>query len=254
MNKSEQTADLFKAIVDAQVELKNPNKNRTVNVGKYSYKYAELSNIIDETKPVLMKHGLAVIQGSKPSEAGIIISTMLVHTTGQWIESELQIAYSSQGRMNTAQEMGSAITYGRRYALSSILNISADEDDDAQNLPKPTPTTPHPTTPPAKTYTQPNQGSGLMASDKQVGLIHMLLEKSGIDKTVVYKKFGVESSKQMNMAQASECITKLNEYIAKKEAHNAPSPIEPPPTAGNEVVDVDEIAEALGMNEGGETL
>lgn len=146
MQKSNTLSNLFTALSKAQVELKNPSKGKTVQTKSYSYSYADLSTMLEEIKPVLLKHGLAVVQGSRPGEKGTIVETLVTHESGEWLETELELAYESNGRMNSAQEMGSALTYGRRYALSAILNIAADEDNDTSII-KPK-TAPRPTTAP----------------------------------------------------------------------------------------------------------
>src|SRR5690606_30331183 len=74
-------------------------------------------------RPVLKKHGLAFSQFV--DDGGL--TTILLHESGEWIEARTSfdgISYS------TAQELGSAITYLRRYALTAALGIAADEDDD----------------------------------------------------------------------------------------------------------------------------
>ena len=139
MTHSESIKEIATALSKAQTELKNPTKSKTVKVttksgGQYSYQYAELSDILDQIKPVLEKNGLAVIQGSHAGTTGMVVETMITHTSGEWIASELELNYESGGRMNSAQEMASAITYGRRYLLSAMLNIAADADDDASHV------------------------------------------------------------------------------------------------------------------------
>jgi hypothetical protein len=49
-----------------------------------------------------------------------------LHTSGQWIASEHPLPLSGR-----PQEIGSALTYARRYSLSALIGIAADEDDDA---------------------------------------------------------------------------------------------------------------------------
>lgn len=92
----------------------------------FKSKYASLAAIIDASKSALFTHGLSICQvpGGKPPF--ITITTILMHKSGQWISGRLVL----KSRSETPQDMGSAITYGRRYALSSMLRIAADEDDD----------------------------------------------------------------------------------------------------------------------------
>lgn len=109
------------ALAKAQGELTNPKKTKTANLGKYKYAYADLGEIMDAVRPTLAKHGLAIVQTLSPG----VLLTMLVHESGQAFRSTYALPEKA-----TAQEMGSAITYGRRYSVSAILGIAAEDDDD----------------------------------------------------------------------------------------------------------------------------
>ena len=126
MNTSEQINEIAAALSKAQGEMKNAFLNK-VNP-HFKSKYADLACIRDAVTPALSKHGIAVVQGTEISgtQMGhLIVFTRLVHSSGQWVESEFPVA------IDKPQAMGSGITYGRRYTLSAITNIAADEDDDA---------------------------------------------------------------------------------------------------------------------------
>lgn len=118
---------LFSALVKAQLELKNPPKNKD----GYNYKYASLDRIIDLTKPVLAKHGLCVVQTLSSGEATVGITTMIIHESGESISDTLMLPATEMKGTNSVQALGASITYGRRYGLCAILGISADDDTDA---------------------------------------------------------------------------------------------------------------------------
>lgn len=121
---SEQINELAAALAKAQAEMKNARLNK-VNP-HFKSRYADLAEIRDTVTPALAKHGIAVAHGIMPADSGsLVVTTRLIHSSGQWIESGFPIAYDKP------QTMGSAITYGRRYNLSAITNIAADDDDDA---------------------------------------------------------------------------------------------------------------------------
>lgn len=111
------------ALAKAQAEMSNPPKTKTANVGKYKYRYADLAEIIDHVRATLGKHGLAVTQ----IVDGAMLRTLLMHESGQTLESRYDLPAQA-----AAQEMGSAITYARRYSLCAILGIAAEEDDDGE--------------------------------------------------------------------------------------------------------------------------
>lgn len=121
-NTSPELDQLAKALAAAQAEMKNATLNK-VNP-HFKSKYADLAAIRDTVTPALTKHGIAVVQGTDTTEGSIIVFTRLIHASGQWIESRFPIPYDKP------QTMGSGITYGRRYTLSAVCNIAADEDDD----------------------------------------------------------------------------------------------------------------------------
>jgi len=116
---------LAAALVKAQGKMTNPAKNKTVSTGKYSYSYADLGSIIDHVRPVLAANGLALIQRIDTKPDSVTLVTMLVHESGQVIESALPLP-----RGAAAQELGSYLTYARRYSICAALGIAAEDDDD----------------------------------------------------------------------------------------------------------------------------
>lgn len=117
--------ELAAALAKAQGELKNATLNK-INP-HFKSRYADLSAIIDATRATLAKHGLSVVQTTKVSEAGLSLETRLLHSSGQFIVGEYPLPMVT----DKPQQMGSALTYARRYSLAAICGISADEDDDA---------------------------------------------------------------------------------------------------------------------------
>ncbi len=131
MKTSEHLNELTLALGRAQGEFPDIPKDKRVlvrpkNSPSYEYKYADLATIIKATKPVLARHGLSISQVVEVSKEGGRLTTMLLHASGQFIAGEFE--FLEGGRM---QETGSSITYARRYALSAILGVATDDDDDA---------------------------------------------------------------------------------------------------------------------------
>jgi hypothetical protein len=93
----------------------------------FGNRYASLAAIHKVVDPLLSECGLSVIQiPQKPAEGGgISVRTILLHESGQTIESELVLPVAK----SDAQGIGSAISYCRRYALSGILCLTQDDDD-----------------------------------------------------------------------------------------------------------------------------
>lgn len=125
-------ANLAAALVKASAELEDIKRGGSASIptksgGSYSYKYATLPDILQASRPVLTRHGLTVIQNAHEGAGDSVnISTMIIHSSGEYLVLEpLPMPLG-----HTAQETGSAITYGRRYQLLAALGLAADDDDD----------------------------------------------------------------------------------------------------------------------------
>lgn len=117
--------NLFKALANFQQEVPVIHKGTT----GYGYSYADLPAIFEIINPLLKKHGLGFTQLVGNSD----IKTVIFHyDSGESIETITSIPQGVQLKgMNEYQVLGSAITYIRRYALSSILGLVTDKDTDA---------------------------------------------------------------------------------------------------------------------------
>ena len=125
MNKSESIKELAAALSKFQGEVNNPTNTATNPF--FSSKYAPLSEVVNVTRPILSKHGLSIVQAPTTEDGNITITTLLMHSSGEWIESP---ALTLKMDKVSAQGAGSAITYARRYSLSAVLGISSEDDDD----------------------------------------------------------------------------------------------------------------------------
>lgn len=124
--QSQSLNELAASLASAQAEMQNAALNRKNS--HFGNKYADLASIRDATIPVLAKHKLSVVQFTTMRNGTLVLRTRLLHSSGQWIEGE----YPLPAFTDKPQVMGSALTYARRYCLSSIVGIAADEDDDAE--------------------------------------------------------------------------------------------------------------------------
>jgi hypothetical protein len=129
MNKSDQINELATALAKAQCELGNPKKNSDNPF--FKSKYADLSEVINVSKHVLAENGLSIIQLLSFAEGCISIETVMAHSSGQFISENLTVPVAKQD----AQSLGAYATYFRRYSWAAICGI-AQEDDDANSLPK----------------------------------------------------------------------------------------------------------------------
>jgi hypothetical protein len=97
------------------------NQHRLTNI-----KYANLATIIESFRPLLAEHGLCLLQAPTGSKDEMFMTSLLCHESGEWMQFKTPMVTS----LKDPQTVGSAITYFRRYCVSSILNIASDESDD----------------------------------------------------------------------------------------------------------------------------
>lgn len=127
-DRSESIDALAAALVKAVGELSDVPKGRQVNAGPMRYRYADLGDALGMVRPVLAKHGIAVLQQVTSEPGTVQVWTTLLHSSGQFLTQ----APLGMPEGKTPQATGSAITYARRYALLAALGL-ATEDDDGQS-------------------------------------------------------------------------------------------------------------------------
>jgi hypothetical protein len=115
-------AALNEALAKAQAKFPAIPKNKTVSTGTYSYTYAPLDAILEAVRKPLAENGLALVQMLD----GEGIRTELRHSAGGVIGATFPLPHVPE----KPQELGSMLTYLRRYAIVSILGIAPEEDDD----------------------------------------------------------------------------------------------------------------------------
>lgn len=132
---SEATSELMAKLSLAQSKMGVAIKASTAQGEKFSYKYADLSAIIDATMEHLNGQGIAVMQHpsleyktmADMSEAFVTVTTRL-QLGPEWMESDMSVPALMRGRFD-AQSVGSAITYACRYALQAIFIVPREDDD-----------------------------------------------------------------------------------------------------------------------------
>lgn len=112
------------ALLKAQTEMSNPKKGSTNPF--FKSKYADLNSIREAVIPVLNSNGISVLQPIVHTYGKNFVKTILLHESGELMESLTEIVYN---KINDAQAQGSGISYARRYALQSFVCVGADDDD-----------------------------------------------------------------------------------------------------------------------------
>ncbi len=124
MNRSESIGTLAKALAKAQGQIKAAVKGAENPFFKSSY--ADLPAVFKACREHLSANDIAVIQATGFDEAGVFLETTLAHASGEWVSG----VYPVRPVKPDPQSMGSAITYSRRYALSAMVGVVADDEDD----------------------------------------------------------------------------------------------------------------------------
>lgn len=197
--------ELAAALVAFQGSVPTILKNQTAKIptksgGEYSYKFADLSDVWDGIREPLHANGLAVTQqlvtGETPGTMGI--KTTIWHTSGQRTAETVDFTVAAK----TPQEIGSVITYMKRYALTGALGLDTDVDDDGNAATRPAPKKP-------------------TAEEKARADLLALVKSKGLDPKAVQARFVSDYDVAIQQADADviEGFTKiLMEEAAAKDA------------------------------------
>lgn len=134
-----QMAKLYAALASAQGAFLPIVKNRAVEItmktgGRYKFRYADLEEILSKTRPALAANGLALVQRIEQSQGGASLVCCLTHADGGVMTSE--IAIPGVRDLGDPKSFGAAITYLRRYLVTAMLGVAADDDldEDGQEM------------------------------------------------------------------------------------------------------------------------
>jgi len=227
------TAKIAAALAAFQAEMPIVAKGKTAKVptksgGSYSYTYADLADVTEAAMPVLTKHGLSFSCSPRRTDDGRYeLVGVLLHSSGESLEGALPIAG------NSPQEIGSALTYMRRYLAGCLTGLVTDDDDDgqlAQQAKK--------AAAPRK-RAEPKAETGEAISDKQVGAIKGAMRERGIEDrdqqlAGIAKVIGREvgSSKELTRAEASKVLDSLKPKQNAEQYAPPPSDADAPPPEG----------------------
>jgi hypothetical protein len=219
-------------------------KDAEGQVGSRHYKYTPLDTIVEKIGPLLVDNGLVwTTRPSGSAEAPTLVYELIHAESGEAIAGEMPLMI---GEQPTSQALGSAITYARRYALTAVLNLVADEDDDGAAA-----------TSYGKGAQKPAQGTAPrsgrpMASDAQIKLIGRLLKEKKVEdwqRDLIFMRLRIPPGTHANEltggkdGQASALITFLTENptpTGKSDVPDDASGFEQQPLEGGDPVPFDE--------------
>lgn len=123
MKTSESINNIIEALCKAQASFSAPVKNK-INP-HFKSKYADLANVFEAVRLPLAENGLAFTQTTARIDGLPFLVTTLFHKSGEWIQTEMQMPGFTK-----AQELGSSLSYCRRYSIMGLLGLAPDDDDD----------------------------------------------------------------------------------------------------------------------------
>jgi hypothetical protein len=133
LTHSESIKEIASALAKAQGQMELAKKSEANPY--FKSKYADLAEIWDVIRKPLSDNGLSVAQGASSEGSKVKCSTLLMHTSGEWLEDVLEMTAKDA----SPQAIGSGITYARRYGIQAMVGVAAEKDDDGNMAQPPEP-------------------------------------------------------------------------------------------------------------------
>lgn len=205
MRQSESISKLLSGLMDVQREIPTMPKNAKVSYKQTHYCYTDLDTITSVIKPILARHDIAYMQSVGMNEQGQnILTTRIFNRDGEYIEDSTTLPIIQGVNNNSAQTLGMAITYMRRYALCAMFGITSDEDVDANTF-----------NAPQNVQNVTNAMNGTVTEIKNIGVeIKKLLESVGANGMAIFtendkERFRAESKSKGLSAVLSDVQNEL---------------------------------------------
>lgn len=252
--RGEKAKEVFdEAMANFQAHCPVIEKKKVAGSGNFSYNYAPLEYIVEKVKSLISENGFSYTFDTKQEEGSMTVYCKVKHKLGHMEVSEFQLAIDKSARMNTSQQYGAALTYGKRYAFMDAFGIVVGgEDTDASSIPtKQQNVAPRGIVAPQKSswqtakenpgyYKEPSTNGKGLVSTKQTEYIRNLLKQKSYTEGELCKKYGVTKIEGLTSEKASKIIDNLLKL--KPKTISKP---EVTPDAETEPIDIDEIDKAL---------
>ncbi|CAK0771359.1 hypothetical protein CCP3SC5AM1_720010 [Gammaproteobacteria bacterium] len=206
------------ALAEFQASIPPIPKSKTAKVqskigSSYVYHYADIADIQRAIAPRMRDCGLSVTFDTSQNGDILNIVCIVHHTNGHSEQTTFPVPIDRQARMNDTQKVGSALTYGRRYALCAALGIvTAEDDDDAQQAPQ---------APQAPTLAVEHSPK---ISEPQKRMLEGIIGKSGLNrewvKGQILKVHGVKHFQDLEISQFDGLLNQIEKWKNKIEMAN----------------------------------
>ena len=187
MQTSENINELAAALAVAQGQMGGAIKG--ADNPFFKSKYADLGSVIAAAKDPLAENGLSYVQFPFSINGEVGVTTRLMHSSGQWLES----MFSIPAPKTDAHTYGSLVTYCRRFSLQSVLGIPA-EDDDGNAV---------------------TQAAKSVITAEQVHSVKAMLELTESDESKFLKAYNIKNLEQMTADQFKHAIPLLEKKRLK---------------------------------------
>ncbi len=189
------------AMAKAMAEI--PSFEKSKKVAKFKggagnqFTYASFESINKQVKPIIAKYGLFInFMTDFQSDNHVMITAKITHKSGHFEETPMRFPFDSSGSKNAIQATGSAISYGKRYTMNALLNITThDEDDDGFSTSK-------------------------TIGEKEIIRLNDGLDKAGIKLAVLCEYMDVERLSDIKVDKFNNAIVYLTEIIKGQKNEN----------------------------------
>jgi hypothetical protein len=189
MQTSENLNELATALAKAQGQMGGAAKG--ADNPFFKSKYADLGSVISAAKAPLAENGLSYVQFPFSYNGEVGVTTRLMHSSGQWMES----SFSIPAPKTDAHTYGGLVTYCRRFSLQSALGIPA-EDDDGNSV---------------------TQAAKSVVSQEQVHSVRAMLELTNTEESKFLKAYNASAVEQMTSDQFKHAIPLLEKKRLKMQ-------------------------------------
>lgn len=185
------------AMAKAMAEIPSFEKSKKVEKFKggtgNQFTYASFESINKQVKPIIAKYGLFInFLTDFQSDNHVMITAKITHKSGHFQETPMRFPFDPSGSKNQIQATGSAISYGKRYTMNALLNITThDEDDDGFSTSK-------------------------TIGKNEIERINNGLNKSGVELDVLCEYMGVKRLSDIKLEKYNNALVYLKAIIDSK--------------------------------------
>lgn len=183
MLKSEKVDLLSEAFVRFQSTITDAIKDKQ----GYGYVYADLHQVLNIVRPKLSLYDLSLLQCVSGHDNMISVESILLHKSGQFISSKVDMPIEQQRGMSIVQSAGTLISYLRRYCMMSLLGLASHDNDG---------------------HIEKDESPGMIDSD-QVNTIQQLALSNDINIGQILKAYDIDSLYDLERDKYDECIQRI---------------------------------------------